>query len=484
MSESSPSAAPLAGAPTADAVWRWGRILLGVGLTLLLALTLAVATVAPLYAPLVPLALAGALGVAWVARRPLLHLCLVLLSLLFVLDTTEGVRVSELAVSLYYPAYLAGWFVHHVAVRRQRLLADPVDYGVAAFLGLATLALGLTVVYGGDLVLALNEWRRILALAFYFPLKWACLRDPRAFRVLLGVFLVLALILVARNLLRYYFAFQSAEALWEIMTNRSRINERFIMAGFLGSLMFLFHTHAWRHRLLLAGTTFVLLAGTIAGLSRALWIAAAFGLLVAFLLIGQRQRVRLVLLLGGATVGMALAAMLLFDDAFSLVVEGLAARFATLETAASKDLSLVNRFYEWGSAWERILEAPVLGHGLGVKYPHFNIIYKVTETKTFVHNSYLGLLFRHGVAGLACVGFVVLVSFGRAVHLIRTRPGGLSYPLALTCVTVVPALAVAALAEDLLLTLEGAFTLAFLAALVTALWVQRPAVSPARLRSS
>jgi O-antigen ligase len=485
MSESpTPSASPPGGL-TADDVWRWGRVYLGIGLACLLALTLAVTVVAPRFAPLVPLGLAGALALGWLIRRPLLHLCFVMLSLVFVLDLTEGIRVSEVVVTLYYLSYLGGWFTYHLVLRQTRLLTDPVDYAVAAFIGIVTLSLGLTVIYGGSLFVALNEWRRILVVAFYFPLKWMCLHHPKGFRALLITFVVIALILVTRNLLRYYFAFQSAEALWQIMTNRARTNERFIMIGFLGSLIFLFHTNSWHIRAVFAATTIILFSGTIAGLSRALWVATAFGLFVALILMEGRQRLRVLLLLGGAAASLSLAAMVLFDDAFTFVLQGLVERFATLESAASDDISLINRFYEWRSAWDRIVEAPLFGHGLGVKYPHFNLIWKVTQMKTFVHSTYVALLYRHGLIGVACISFIVLVSFSRAVLLLRT-PSGLSYPVALTAVTVFPALAVAALTEDLLLAIEGAFTLAFIAALLTALWVRRSEVAapPAETSSS
>lgn len=475
MSESPISSRNPSVALTASNVWRWGKLVLGTGLASLLALSLYTAAVAPRFAPLIPLGLAGALALAWLIRRPLLHLCFVMLSLVFVLDLTEGIRLSEVVVTLYYLSYLGGWFMYHLVLRQTRLLVDPVDYAVAAFIAIVTLSLGLTVIYGGSAYVALNEWRRIVVVAFYFPLKWICIRDPKAIQALLITFVVIALVLVARNLVRYYFAFQSAEALWQIMTNRARTNERFIMIGFLGSLIFLFHASSWRTRLAFAATTTVLFSGTIAGLSRALWVATAFGLLVAILLMEGRQRFRILLLLGGAASSLALLAMVLFDDAFSFVLQGLVERFATLSSAASDDISLINRFYEWNSAWDRIVEAPLFGHGLGVSYPHYNLIWKVTQMKTFVHSTYVALLYRHGLVGVLCIGFIILVLFGRAIALLRTK-SKLSYPIALTAVTVFPALAVTALTEDLLLAIEGTFTLAFLAALLTALWSQRTTI--------
>jgi O-antigen ligase len=433
--------------------------------------TLGMAWVVPEALPFLPLVPLAALAFAALTRRPLLHLCVALGGLVLVFDYREGLQLSEVVGTAYYVSYLAGWFLYHVALERERLLREPVDYAVALLLVFVTASVGLTLVFGGNLFDALNGWRRFIILAFYFPVKTAIVRDPRALRALLLTFALVVLVVAVRNLFTYYTALQSADALWQIMTNRMRRNERLLMMGFLGALLFLlYYARTRTGQFLLFLLSVMMLSGVVAGLSRALWVSAALGIAVAFFLVGRADKLRLITFVSAGTGLLILAAMIFLDDFFGLVVEGLSARFATLETATSRDISLINRFYEWRTAWEYIVQNPIVGYGFGVPYRFYSAIYYVTESKTFVHNSYLSLLYRHGLIGLSLFGFVAIVTFVRSVRLALRPTSRLAYAVALACAAAFPALALAATTEDIFFPADGMFSVTFPVAVIAALW--------------
>jgi len=114
--------------------------------------------------------------------------------------------------------------------------------------------------------------------------------------------------------------------------------------------------------------------------------------------------------------GIFTLAYVVLGEYLLLVLSGLLDRFLTLETAVTKDISLINRFLEAQGVWEHIKVNPILGYGMGVPYRFFNITYLYSEEKTFVHNGYVALWFKFGIWGTGMMLFLMvrfwMMSFG------------------------------------------------------------------------
>lgn len=456
--------------PLGDTVQRWGHRLLGVGLAGGLAATLALAWLDPLYAIIVPASIVGCVGIGFLIRYPTLNLSVVLCGFVLVFNYEPGLTPSEVVFGLYYMTYLACWFGYRLFLSGAPFIRDAVDVAVVAFLVFITLGLFVTAVFGGDAWVAINEWRAVLVLAFYFPVKEMCVRDPRLMKVVLLAFSFVALIVVARTFWRYYSALQDVEALYEIMNNRSRTGERLVMMGFLGAtVFFLYYARTRLLQVTLLSFVSILLAGIVVGQSRTIWLAVSVSLMLMFILVSPREKLRALFFVSAGTLMLAGAAAILLDNFFSIVLAGLGSRASTIGNAASQDLSLINRFYEWRAVLEAAKASPILGHGFGVEFHFFNVIYFITEHKTFVHNGYLGILYRHGLVGVGLVGFIAVVSFVRGLQLVGTSHGRLEHAVALTCVVILPGLAVAMLTEDVLLPADGVYGIMIPLALISAL---------------
>jgi O-antigen ligase len=463
-------ATPLPAVPTAAVLWRRGNAVLWASLVLGLGAVLLVAVAAPSALPFAPLLLAGGTAVGYLLRHPLAHLCVVLAGFALVLDYEEGVQLIELIFGFYYGGYLAGWFAYHVFLRGGRLLHDSTDWAVVLFLGLSTVALLLGPFLGSDPFGAVSHWRAVLVLGFYFPIREACAREPRALSALLLVFLGLAVYVAVRNALRYQEALYLATNVYGVIGNRTRTNERLVMVALLAALAFLLsYAQTWRGRGLLLGLTTLLLPGVIMGQSRTIWLALGLAFGVMFLLLDRAERLRFVAaaLVGGAA--LTAAAVLLLDDVLALILAGLSERFASIEGSTTQDLSLVNRFYEWGAALDALGWQFLFGRGLGVPYRFYSLIYKVTEVKYFSHSAYVGVLYRHGAVGLALFLYILAASFVRGVGLIRRRSSRLAHTLALACTVSIPAVAVAAATEDVMVPTDGVFVVMYPLALLAGL---------------
>src|SRR5438093_933052 len=65
----------------------------------------------------------------------------------------------------------------------------------------------------------------------------------------------------------------------------------------------------------------------------------------------------------------------------------------------STDLSLLNRYSEWKSAWLGTLHAPILGNGFGSSFRYYQIISGFHQWSGYSHSSYLYILFKTGFIG-------------------------------------------------------------------------------------
>ena len=452
-------------------VWLdWGERLLRAGLAGGLVLVLVLAWHAPAALPLVPMLVAGAFAFIFLVQRPLLHLCVVLTGFAATLSGEDGLQVYEILYGLYYAAYLAGWFIYHGLLQQRTVFRDAVDGALVLFLVLAVASLGLTVLYGGSVSGAVIDLIPLSFLGFYFPIREALRNDPRAARWLTASFLLLVLIVLGWNYYTYFFKLQTAEYLWQVATGTVRINDRFLMVGAFFTLSFYSLADRWPLRLLLIGATALLIGGVIISQSRTVWVAMILGFGLLFFLVERHEKVRLILLATAGASALVLLGMILLDDLFGLVVAGIADRFTSLGTATTKDLSLVNRFVEWKAAFRASLESPILGHGAGVPYHFFNIISQTTQEKWHIHNTFLGLFYRHGLVGLGLVVFVLAVTWARGVRTWMQRQlPPFHHHVLIACLVALPCVLLAAMTEALFIDDAALFVVLLPVAMIAGL---------------
>ena len=392
--------------PTPAAFWRWGRVCLAGGLALGLLAVVYLAWNAPALLPFLPVVLFGGVATWYLFRHPLLNLTAVLGGFAAIAGFDKGLQVSEALYAAYLLLFLAHWYVTRLYLERVRILRHGVDRTIIFFLCYVTGSFFLTGIFGSPWGTALREWMVLISFALYFPIKEACVRYRRTPAVLVGIVLFLGLFVAVRNLLNFEQILASATYAWQIARGRVTTNEIFLVLPALTTFTWVLYT---RHRslsLVLLGAFLLFFGSLILTQSRAYWIDFAWGMLILFLLIGRRYKVRLLWISGLGMLGIAALGLLLFGDTILLMVYGLVERLLTLTSATSSDVSLINRFYESAGAWKQIQLNPIVGYGLGAQYRVYDIISGTTKTKTFIHNSFLLLWFKFGLIGLSSVLYI------------------------------------------------------------------------------
>jgi O-antigen ligase len=166
--------------------------------------------------------------------------------------------------------------------------------------------------------------------------------------------------------------------------------------------------------------------GLLASMVRSMWISGAVGMLVvAYFAPWDRRTLKAA---GVVAVGAILAVVVVAAiDRLSPQSTGnwTSSAFVFLEDLGSKDsTSRVTREIEWAHALEVWERSPVVGVGFGYAYPQRGLEQIPEEIRPeafYMHNSYLNIMAKTGLAGLTA--FLAWIwSIGRGAHAALRRP--------------------------------------------------------------
>ena len=393
-------------------LWAWGQCTLLAGLAFGLLLTALFAWKLSAYVWALPIVLVGVGAVIWLFQRPVLNVFVALAAFVIISGYSEGLQAYEAVYGLYFIAALAYWFARKAASEAYRFLQAPEDTALMCFLLFAAVSISWGLLYGAELQAIMGEALVLIMFAFYFPIKEACSRSRRATGIVLAIVVWFAIFTSIRNVIEYLSSLRSATQLYHIMLGRVPLNEVVLMMSALGFVVLLLYARRWRNIIFFACCFSVVFIGLILTQSRGYWAAFLFGIIVLFILIDRRRKVRVLLFLSGGMGIAAVLAVVFLGDSLAIISIAILERFTSLGTAITQDLSLVNRFYETAVVSDYIRDNPIIGYGMGSSYHYFHIIVDATRDWTFIHNGYAGLWFKYGLVGVVLMG----VFWGRSVY--------------------------------------------------------------------
>jgi O-antigen ligase len=336
-------------------------------------------------------------------------------------DYEPGIQAREVLYGLYYLGFLAHFFVTRIVLRGERLFSRPEEKALILFILGVTASIGLTILWDGDMKEVLSQWTALVLLLLYFPVKEAFTRHRRAPVVLLLVIGWIGVFAAVRNLLVYQAILSEASQMWQVARNRVITNDGLLMVSALTMLVALLFTERRMARLAMLGVFLVVFAGLILTQSRGFWVGFLFGSLVLLVALEHRHRIRLITFVTVTAAVAVLVGFAFFRDYMLLIIGGLGARFGTLQTAVTEDVSLVNRFIESGAVLEKIFRNPITGYGMGVPFRMYDMTFTATREDTFIHNGYISIWYRFGIWGLGCLLVVYGATMLRAARVVRGR---------------------------------------------------------------
>lgn len=397
--------------------------------------TLIVAGAATPAGPYMPVALLAIAYMVWSFPRPVVALATIILMNAYVFERSEEITVLELGVGAYLYLYLFYWILDTVFIQRRRVIESTSDALILAFLAVCYVSVVLLVSAGTRVDYWFRESLTMSTFLLIFPAREA-MRQDRGVAVLFGAFALMVGSLAIVNLVQYRSSTLAANYLWELWGGRKPFGSAFYAALAVGAVSLHAHVTGWKAR---AGTLFVAILGALAlgtTFYRGFWIGAMIGGFVLLFLVSRQGKVRLLWTLAAGSVLAALLIYLIAGDLGEYIVRAFWERLAS-SGKATGDISIANRLAESRTVLRLIQDSPLVGHGLGVWFSHFNIITRTTEVVMYVHNMYLYLLLKVGLVGLVLfLGFFFLVMKEGVAHSRRAEGPGLKLAMVRAAVAV------------------------------------------------
>ncbi len=430
--------------------------------------------------PLISLALvATAVGGGWAMKHDHRALSVLIVAFVAIARYEEGFQVEEVLYALAFFGFLGYWFVRKISTEPRSLLVTREDGFLLLYLVYSTSLLPYSIINGAEIGAMVGEFYTLSIFLIYFPLRQVFAESSANMRTVLYAVLALAVLIALRNFWLYFVRMQSAEQIWQLATGRIVMNEHVLMpAAVLCVTLYLYHRTKIA-RFTLFSCLSILVAGIIIGQSRALWLAFGLGLVVVFLASHRGEKAAMI---RATIVGMVLllfGAYIIFGpELFRIVFAGLLDRFYSLETAATDDISLVNRFNEMGAVFAIAVRNPIIGQGLGVPYGYYSMVYEATHVTSFVHNGYLHLLYRHGLIGVVLFGgFYFGVLWRSFKGILNNADSGMRRVACISTLAVFIAVALSANSETPFGTADKTLMLAVFGALGVGSSLRRPGLT-------
>lgn len=406
-----PPTGPTSVRPNDADVLQWGTrgltalLILGIGASLLLA------WYDPILAVLAPAGVLAIVLLVWLARHPYHNLGVALFGFTFAVISDQGVNPAEILYGVYLLFFFATWYARYLLPQHQAIytLEDRIVALLLTIGLVAGIALGL--IFGSPLSEMRGAVQGYLMLAFYFPIRDLCRRYERGPEVVLVVTAWLGLFVAASIFINFREVLVQATVDWQVADARPGYNALQLTSGALLGLIILVSLRGWTLRFAAFGLFTTCLSALILIKYRGFWVAFAFGAAVTFLLLQRTERRRLLAYAAVGVVMLAIVTTTLFGNLATLLFSGTIERFATLQTALTQDISLLNRFHEATAALEYIFVNPILGYGFGTRYSYYSWIYLATYRAQLIHIGYVEIWFRLGLFGM--IGIFLL--WGRAL---------------------------------------------------------------------
>jgi len=356
---------------------------------------------------LVPAGIVGLWFVFWSFRRPVVASSVIIFLYLHLLNKDEGVTPAEVAFVVYAFGYLVFWLFKTILVERRPVFRSSADFFLCVFFGICIVSGVVTLAWDGTLFLWFRETMSFAQLLLYFPLRDAMKSKRDAVAVMIAAGVMIGCV-AAYGLANYRSASVAVRYMWELLSNRRAFGDHMFFPATVVVMSLLVHARTYRMRIVMSLVLLVFGLALAMTFSRGFWIATACGFLVLFAAGENRVRVNFLIAMS-VTIMLAATAIFSFIGAVGgSVLQLLVTRFSSAG-AALTDISVLNRLAETRALLELIPESPIIGHGVGMSFSFYNIIYKVTSTVTYAHNGYLFLLFKVGLAGtIALLGFIMM----------------------------------------------------------------------------
>ncbi len=376
----------------------------------------------------------------------------------------EGISHLEIVFSVYVLGGLAIYFVSKLLIRGQRLVLNFGDFAIVSFFILVPFNAIFAYLNDVDMFRWLREILVIILFLFYFPIR-DYFKKESDFKILLFVVSIVLFFVVINS----YIIFQKRvleQAIYAYELGKSIIiNQIFLIFSIFTSILLYLYLNNFWIRLYLLVVAFCASATLLITYTRTFWVIAVVEILSLFFLMKRKERLRLVWVLGFATVLIIFASLFVFKENAKIFFKVVEARFEST-SRGRKDKSLMSRLAEYPVVWRGIKENPFWGNGFAKKIHFRDPIHVANIWQHNIHSSYTSYVFRAGIP-LALVFFTFFFYYvGKSIYVVTKQTEPFRRALALSALLTFVAIIIANNTNAHFLHREGIFTVALCIAMV------------------
>ena len=343
------------------------------------------------------------------------------ISSVFILDNYEGIQLIELP--FFGLSVLLLFFIVYKFLIGSLKLENTLDYLFLLLHFLIPYAVILGKVNGAATYTAFGEVTYFLGIFTYFPLR-EYLEDNQ-FKKVLGYILALTLAFVLiRNFIYYRQILAQALMPWQAENARVAANELIVVIGCSLTLVTASLTRSKLLQFVFTGLFIAFAISLVLTQSRGYWLAGFISVITIFVVINRHGKLRIArTAFTLISLGLIVSNMF-FNDLLILILNALNDRLASIGTITT-DSSLQDRWLESRTVFHHILSNPIAGYGLGTEFTRKRIFFDYFFRTSFIHNGYLGALFKFGILGFISFISIWFIIIKKSARLYRIKNTGL-----------------------------------------------------------
>jgi len=313
---------------------------------------------------------------------------------------------------------LISFFFYKLRFPKEKLLVGKLGVAIILFIAIAGFSTLYGILRGGDVSLALSTFKNYALYSVFFFLTINIIRTKEQIKRLSSVFIFSSLVLF----IFIAVGFIRGRGLWIEYTPLSTLGVRLLApthAFYLGiASLFLLNLLAAK-KSIFGGLTFPIILiqflGILGSLTRHLWLALPFGILISFIFLSREYKRNLLKIL--TTQFLLILILIIFYSWGGYIFFGeipilgteffqqTLVRIKTLIFAPESDESAAFRILAWQRAWELFKMNPVLGIGFGQKITFDFFGWPTKIEVRDLHNDFVGIGLQMGI-----LGFIVFIA--------------------------------------------------------------------------
>ena len=334
---------------------------------------------------------------------------------LYLISRDTAVNPLEIVVYSYLLGGLLFWIIDQIFIKRNKVVQNAGDFFLFMFLAFAACNCVIAILNDTDLLDWFKEYSVYFLYLLYLPYRHYFKTEKDIKRLL--IFFAISMIIVAVYQIYYFKTLIMIAAFAYQLQSTLRINLTILAFSAVLGILGMFYYKERKLKILMLLLTICALAIVVTSFARTTWIMEMLMIVLVFFLLDRRKKIIAASAAFVAVIAIIITLYLMLGN-LDIYFQMIGKKFQTT-SSGKKDPSLQARLYEYDAVFRAIEQNPISGNGIGKKFAHKDILKSSMGTlrKSYIHNSYLQLLYNVGLPTTLMMVFFLLFYYFKSIRL-------------------------------------------------------------------